>query len=72
MNINEQINEYIESKGIKQVHVAQITGLSPNTVSKILNGNRRILADEFLTICTALNIDPNVFRGERTGDQKTA
>ena len=62
MNINAKINAYINENGIKQVFIAQKTGLSPDTVSKILNGSRRIMADEFLDICTALNIDPNVFR----------
>ena len=34
-------------------------------VSKILKGDRRILADEFLKICSALNIDPNIFRDQK-------
>ena len=62
MSINERLNEYVTENGIKQIHIAQKTGLSPDTVSKILNNNRRILADEFLLICTALEIDPNIFR----------
>lgn len=62
MSINEQLNRFVEENGIKQAYIAKITGLSRDTVSKILNGNRRILADEFLLICTALKIDPNIFR----------
>lgn len=62
MSINKHLNEYVTKNGIKQVYIAQKTGLTADTVSKILNGNRRILADEFLLICMALDIDPNIFR----------
>lgn len=64
MSINERLNVYVAEKGVKQVYIAQKTGLTPDTVSKMLNGNRRILADEFLLICNALNIDPNIFRNK--------
>lgn len=62
MSINERLSVYVSENGIKQVYIAQKTGLTPDTVSKMLNGSRRILADEFLLICNALNIDPNIFR----------
>lgn len=62
MNIVEKLNKYVIDNDIKQIYIAQKTGLAEDTVSKMLNGNRRILADEFLLICTALNIDPNIFR----------
>lgn len=62
MNINERLNIYVNENGIKQAYIAKKTGLSTDTISKILNGNRRILANEFLQICSVLNIDPNIFR----------
>lgn len=62
MSINEHLSNYVNEKGIKQIYIAQKTGLSPDTISKLLNGSRRMLADEFLSICNALNIDPNIFR----------
>lgn len=62
MNINERLNIYVNENGIKQAYIAKKTGLSSDTISKILNGNRRILANEFLQICNVLNIDPNIFR----------
>ena len=64
MSINERLSVYVSENGIKQVYIAQKTGLTPDTVSKMLNGSRRIRADEFLLICNALNIDPNVFRNK--------
>lgn len=62
MSTNERLRKIIEERGLKQSYIAQIVGISCDRVSKILNGNRKMLADEFLLICTALNIDPNIFR----------
>ena len=65
MSINERLNEYVVKNGIKQIYIAQKTGLTPDIIRKILNCNRRILADEFLLICSALEIDPNIFRTQK-------
>ncbi len=62
MNITEKLNKYVNDNGIEQFYIAQKTGLTEDTVSEMLNGNRRMLADEFLLICIALDIDPNIFR----------
>ncbi len=62
MNINKKLSEYISSRGIKQTYISQKTGISQDAVSRILNGTRRISADEFLSICAALEIDTNIFR----------
>lgn len=62
MNIIERLNEYISENEIKNTYISQETGLTIETISEILAGKRRILADEFLLICTALDIDPNIFR----------
>lgn len=62
MNIIDKLNAYISENDIKNTYIAQETGLTIETISEILEGNRRILADEFLLICTALDIDPNIFR----------
>lgn len=64
MTINEKLCRYIEENGIKQSYLAQKTGLSVDVISKTLNGNRRLLADEFLAICETLKIDPNIFRDD--------
>lgn len=62
MSINERINDYMTANGIKQVFVANATGIPIDALSKMLNGKRRILATEFLAICEVLNLDPNIFR----------
>lgn len=62
MTIAEKLNEYVIQNGITQIYIAKKTGLTENSISEMLNGNRRMLAYEFLLICIALNIDPNIFR----------
>lgn len=69
LDINKRLNKYVTDNGIKQIYIAQKTGLTADTVSKMLNGNRRIQADEFLLICTALCIDPNIFRESKREDK---
>lgn len=62
MSINERLNLIIQERGLKQAYIAQMVGMTDDCVSKILNGKRKMLADEFLKFCSALNIDPNCFR----------
>ena len=60
--INEKLNQYVTAKGIKQIYISQATGISADIISKILQGKRKIMADEFLEICSALNINPDYFK----------
>ena len=48
MYINEKLNQYVTAKGIKQIYISQATGISADIISKILQGKRKIMADEFL------------------------
>ena len=62
MSVNENLNRYVKEKGIKQIYIAQETGLTKDVVSKILRGKRKMSADEFLSICFALNVEPRTFQ----------
>ena len=55
-SIRKFLNDHIEKKGIKQRYISEKTGLSDDTLSKILKGKRKILANEFLAICRAIEI----------------
>lgn len=66
MYINQMLSNYVAKNGIKQIYIAKKTGIDTNTISQILTGKRRILADEFLLICVALDLDPNYFRRAHT------
>lgn len=62
LTLYEQLDKYVKDNGIKQAYIAQQTGLSADTISKVLRGERRMMADEFLNICFALGIDPAQFK----------
>lgn len=64
MTINERLDSYIKSKGIKQKVVADKAQLSADTLSKILRNERKLMADEFLRICVVLDVDPGEFRAD--------
>lgn len=51
-----QIREYIIEQGIKLGAIAAATGIPMNTFSAMMNGKRKITAEEYFAICTALNV----------------
>lgn len=54
--IGERIKKYLSSKGISQTFVANKTGIPISTLNAALNGNRKILAEEYFSICQALTV----------------
>ena len=62
MSINEKLNDFVKEKGIKQIFISEKTGIPADTISKILRNGRKMTAEEFLVICSSLEIDPNMFR----------
>ena len=61
MKIYQKLSKYIDENGIKQKYISDKTGIPENILSMILNGNRKINADEFVEILIALNLDANYF-----------
>ena len=54
--IAERIKEYVDEKGIKQIAIANATGMSKVAVSETLNGNRTLTAEELSRICRFLEV----------------
>ena len=61
MVVQSKVAQYLEELGIKQSWLAQKTGLTDNMISGILNGKRKMTADEFVRICKAIGKNPNDF-----------
>lgn len=61
MVVQSKVAQYLEEHGIKQSWLAQETGLTDNMISGILNGKRKMTADEFVRICKAIGKNPNDF-----------
>lgn len=59
--IAENIGKYMKENGIKQTYVADKAGMTKQALSESLNGNRKLAADEYVAICTALNVSTDKF-----------
>lgn len=64
-NIETYISDYIKANGIKCSVISDKTGITQSALSRIMNGRRKIKADEFVLLCYTLNIDPKVFTEQR-------
>lgn len=61
MKIYQKVAKYIDENGIKQKFISDKTGIPENTISMILNGKRKMDADEFVEIILSLGVDANYF-----------
>ena len=72
MMIHERLREYILENGIKQNHVASLSGISAGTFNNKLLGRGRISADEFEKICVfGLKVNPGIFFKDEVLKTKT-
>ena len=62
MRINEMFNKIVTERGIKQTYIAEKTGWSNDKVSKLLRGALKMTAEDFLTLCSVLDLNPSDFR----------
>lgn len=51
-----RIKTYIQEEGLKFSAIAERIGIPLNTFSAMMNGKRKINADEYVAICRALNV----------------
>lgn len=61
----QNIRKYIDEKGFVQATVAKNAGMTKMALSESLRGNRRLTADEYLSICKALNVPADFFDSEQ-------
>lgn len=55
--IVKYLSEYIEIRGIRQAFIARKIGMNKNALSNTLAGRRKLLADEYIKLCDALDVD---------------
>ena len=51
------VKKYMDDNGIKQKYISDNSNIPENTLSMILNGKRKLYADELVEILKALNVD---------------
>lgn len=55
------VRNYINTHGLKQKAVALKSKIPYSTFNAMMNGKRRIYADELEAICKSLNVSPEAF-----------
>lgn len=59
--IGERIGEYLVQNGISQVFLADKAKMTPISVSMVVNGARKVSAEEYIRICRALKLSLDYF-----------
>ena len=57
------IKNYLDRHGIRQKFLSEKTEIPENALSAMLNGNRRIEVNEYISICKALHVPLDTFAG---------
>ena len=63
---NSMMIAEIEKKGVKLSWLASETGITIYALSNMVNGKRKITADELFKISKALKVSPEIFEPEET------
>ena len=61
--ITERIIEAVAKSGMKRTVIAAQIGVSDQTFCAMMQGKRKITAEEFMKICNVLNMTPNELCG---------
>lgn len=59
--LGTRIRSYISECGLKMSAIAEKANIPLNTFSAMMNGKRKITAEEYFSICTALNVNLDKF-----------
>ena len=65
MRAFERLKQLIDDKGITYTFISNKTGIPVNTISRSLSGQRKLPADEMISICKATGIDLSDFTEDR-------
>lgn len=57
-----RVNDYIIKCGFKYGAIAAKAGIPQSTFSAIMRGRRKMLAEEYVAICEALDVSTDKFR----------
>ena len=62
MTIEEKLLQYLKKEGISISFAAELIGISKSKTQAILNGKRKIKADELIKFCEYYGMDLSYFR----------
>lgn len=58
MSVESRIAEEIKKSGITIAAICRMTGIKPGALYPAVAGKRELRADEFLSLCQILRLDP--------------
>lgn len=61
MKVYQRIREYIKNKGLTQTYVAKQMGYTLQTFNAMMNGKRKVYADDIIKLCKITGAEPNDF-----------
>lgn len=59
--VKKRIAKYLEECGIKQTFISRATGMTQQSVSTMLRGDRNLEIEEYVKICDALHLPYDFF-----------
>jgi plasmid maintenance system antidote protein VapI len=62
--IQNKIKIYLEDNGVKLSWLSEATGITIYALSNIVNGKRKVTAEELFKISKALKVSPEIFEPE--------
>jgi plasmid maintenance system antidote protein VapI len=62
--IQNKIKIYLEDNGVKLSWLSEATGIAIYALSNIVNGKRKVTAEELFKISKALKVSPEIFEPE--------
>ena len=62
MKIEKQIKTYLKNNGISSSEAADMLGITNSNLSRLLNGRRKMRADELVVICGRFGLDLSFFK----------
>ena len=68
MSVDQKIQLYLKKHGIKQKYISDRCGWSKQKTSSIINGKKKLAADELASICEAINVPYDYFYREESDD----
>jgi len=72
LDLTEQISERMKEKGMTRAKLADVLGVTPAAVTKLLNGNPNFTLKTLLKMADVLELEFNVFFGDQKKLSKPA
>lgn len=67
--VGKRIKKYLDENGIKYSFVSEKIGIPMNILSPLLNGKRKMSAEEYFLICEAIGVGADYFSKQTDSEE---